>query len=560
MPTLKNTPLVLIIRDGWGTNPNPEHHDFNAIELADTPVADQLMRDWPCTLIKTSGQDVGLTDGTMGNSEVGHQNIGAGRIVDQDAVRITKAAQAGFGTNQVLRDAVASAARAGKPVHLLGICSDAGVHGVLDHLYALLSLCREQAAPRVYVHLFTDGRDTGPFTGKGFAKAVERKCLQLDGDAFHVASIIGRYWAMDRDNRWERVRRAYDCLTGRGEPISNFATAGEAVQAYYDYPEGGATLTGDEFVSPRTVGDAESSRIRSGDTVILYNYRGDRPRELCSAFLLPEFYGAEEVKPSPDSGERGFDRGPRLDLNFVIMTPYSHRLATLAKVAFEKPPKMVGIGGEYFSNLGLKQFRCAETEKYPHVTFFFNDYRDDPFAGEHREIIQSPKVATYDLQPEMSARGVCDAVLRRLDEKDCEDVIVVNFANGDMVGHTGSLDAAVQACAVVDACVGEIVKDTLARGGSLIVTADHGNAEQMWDPSANSPHTAHTTYDVPLIVVGQAFRDHRLVGDMDAAGWFDERLRAKRGRLADIMPTVLEMMGLEKPEAMTGRSLLIPPQ
>ncbi|GAB4386715.1 MAG: 2,3-bisphosphoglycerate-independent phosphoglycerate mutase [Phycisphaerales bacterium] len=560
MPKLRNTPLILIIRDGWGTNPYPEHRSFNAVELADTPVADALMRDWPSTLIKTSGPDVGLTEGTMGNSEVGHQNIGAGRIVDQDAVRISKAARAGFGTNPVLRDAVASAARSNKAVHLLGICSDAGVHGLLDHLYALLELCREQAAPRVYVHLFTDGRDTGPFSGRDFVEAVENRCLQLDGDAFHVASIIGRYWAMDRDNRWERVRRAYDCLTGRGDPVPNFATAQEAVQAYYDYPEGGATLAGDEFISPRTVGDAESSRIRSGDTVIFYNYRGDRPRELCSAFLLPEFHGSEEVKPSPDTGERGFDRGPKLDLNFVIMTPYSNQLAALAKVAFEKPPRMIDIAGEYFSRLGLTQFRCAETEKYPHVTFFFNDYRDEPFAGEHREIIQSPKVATYDLQPEMSARGVCDAVLRRLSAQDCEDVIVVNFANGDMVGHTGNLDAAIQACQTVDACVGQIVDRTLARGGSVIVTADHGNAEQMWDPQANSPHTAHTTYDVPLIVVGEAFRGCRLVGDTDPAGWFDERLRSKRGRLADILPTALEMMGLDKPEAMTGRSLLMEPQ
>lgn len=558
MSKAKNTPFVLIIRDGWGTNPYPEHAEFNAIALAETPVAERLMREWPSTLIKTSGEDVGLTDGTMGNSEVGHQNIGAGRIVDQDAVRITKACRAGLGTNKVLRDAVASAARAGKPVHLLGICSDAGVHGLLEHLYALLALCREQAAPRVYVHLFTDGRDTGPYTGKRYAEQVEAKCLEFDGDAFHVATIIGRYWAMDRDNRWERVRRAYDCLTGRGEPAPNFETAAQAVQAYYDYPEGGATLAGDEFVSPRTIGNAQASRIRSGDTVIFYNYRGDRPRELCSAFLLPEFHGAEEVKPSPDSGQRGFDRGARLDLNFVIMAPYSQRLSTLAKVAFEKPPKMADISGEFFSTRGISQFRCAETEKYPHVTFFFNDYRDDPFPGEHREIIQSPQVATYDLQPGMSARGVCDAVLRRLDAPDCEDVIVVNFANGDMVGHTGNLDAAVKACGVVDGCVGQIVDKTLKRGGSLIVTADHGNAEQMWDPSANSPHTAHTTYDVPLIVVGEAFRGRRLVGDTDPAGWFDERLRAKRGRLADILPTALEMMGLPQPQAMTGRSLLLP--
>jgi len=551
---LTNSPLVLIIRDGWGTNPHPEHDAFNAIKLAQTPVADRLMREWPNTLIKTSGEDVGLTEGTMGNSEVGHQNIGAGRIVDQDAVRITKACRAGLESNPVLDAAVSRAAAENRAVHLMGICSDAGVHGQLEHLYAVLRLCKLRHVRRVFIHLFTDGRDTGPFTGKGFAEQVERTCEQIG--IGRVASVVGRYWAMDRDNRWERVERAYNLLTGRGEVAPNFASAPEAIQAYYDTPEG-ETLAGDEFVSPRTVGNAEQSRITTGDTVIFYNYRGDRPRELCSAFLLPHFYGSDEIKPSPDSGERGFDRGPKLELDFVLMTPYSERLAELAKVAFAKPPKMIDIAGEFFSRLGRTQFRCAETEKFPHVTFFFNDYRDEPFAGEHREIIQSPKVATYDLKPEMSARGVCDAVLARLNADDCEDLIVVNFANGDMVGHTGNLDAATKACAFVDACVGEIVDKTLDRGGSLIITADHGNAEQMWDPQADSPHTAHTTYDVPLIVVGNAFKGARLRGDSDPAGWFDAGVRSRRGRLADIFPTALDMLGLKKPDAMTGRSLLV---
>ena len=552
-------PLLLIIRDGWGLNPNPSHDAFNAVHLAHTPVAHRLMADSPWTLVKTSGEDVGLTDATMGNSEVGHQNIGAGRIVDQDAVRITKACRAGLETNEPLASAVRDAVQSGAAVHLMGICSDAGVHGQLDHLYALLRLCKHLDAPRVYLHLFTDGRDTGPFSGKAFAQQVEAQCHAIG--IGHIASVIGRYWAMDRDNRWERVERAYNLLTGRDPHAPNFPSAADAIQSYYDHPEGGATLNGDEFITPSTIGDAHTnaadSRVRTGDTVIFYNYRGDRPRELCSAFLLPEFHGADEVKPSPDSGERGFDRGPRLDLRFVLMTPYSQRLAALAPVAFLKPPKMEDIAGAYLARLGKRQFRCAETEKFPHVTFFFNDYRDEPFPGESRAILQSPKVATYDLAPEMSAADVRDAALARLAADDCEDFLVVNFANPDMVGHSGSLAATIQACTFVDACVGSLVGAALSHGGSAIVTADHGNAEQMFDPATGSPHTSHTTYDVPLIVVGEAFKHRRLRGDTNPAGWFDPSVRANRPRLADILPTALEMMGLPQPQAMTGQSILI---
>ncbi|MEM9064215.1 MAG: 2,3-bisphosphoglycerate-independent phosphoglycerate mutase [Planctomycetota bacterium] len=532
-----NTPFVLIIRDGWGSNPNPEHREFNAIELADTPIADRLMANYPNALIRTSGEDVGLPEGTMGNSEVGHQNIGAGRIVDQEAVRITKVCRAGLEDNAALVEAVKAAKAAGSAVHLMGINSDAGVHGLIEHLEALLRLCKLLGQDRVYIHLFTDGRDTGPKTGKGYAEHVERSCTEIG--VGRVASVVGRYWAMDRDNRWERVRRAYDCLTGRDETLPNFASAPEAIGDYYDNPAKG--LVGDEFIDPRTVGDAGESRIESGDSVVFYNYRGDRPRELCSAFLLPEFHGSGELKPSPDSGEHGFDRGDRLELNFVIMSPYSERLADLASVAFPRPAKMERIGGAWLSELGMTQFRCAETEKYPHVTFFFNDYRDDEFEGEHREIIQSPKVATYDLAPEMSASGVRDAVLRRLDAEECEDVLVVNFANGDMVGHTGSLEAAIRACEVVDDCVGRVVERTLAKGGACIVTADHGNAEQMWSPENDSPHTAHTTYDVPAIVVGEAFKNRTL---------------REGGCLGDLIPTMLEMIGVEQPSDMTGKSLL----
>ncbi|MEL7471995.1 MAG: 2,3-bisphosphoglycerate-independent phosphoglycerate mutase [Planctomycetota bacterium] len=536
----RNRPLVVVIRDGWGENPNPEHDAFNAIKLARTPVADRLDAEWPRTLIGTCCRDVGLPDGTMGNSEVGHQNIGAGRIVNQEAVRISVACDEGLERIETLRDAVRAAKDNGKAVHLMGLASDAGVHALLDHLFALLRLCKLEDQPKVYLHLFTDGRDTGPFTGKGYIEQVEAACESMGVGA--IASLAGRYWAMDRDFRWERVKRAYDCLTGLGDtPTAPSATA--AIQAHYDQPESQG-MRGDEFVPPVAIGaDAEAiddSRIAGGDTVIFYNYRGDRPRELCMAFTLPKFEGA--VKPSPETGARGFDRGDRPDLRFVIMTRYSEELGEHAEVAFAKPPKMDKIAGAFWSELGLTQFRCAETEKYPHVTFFFNDYRDEPFEGERREIIQSPKdVQTYDEKPEMSAHGVRDAVLRRLDAGDCEDVIIVNFANGDMVGHTGSLEAAIKACETTDACVGQIIEKTLARGGSLIVTADHGNAEQMWSPENDAPHTAHTLYSVPLYVVGDPFKDAQL---------------REGGRLADVVPTALAMMGIEQPGAMTGQNLI----
>jgi 2,3-bisphosphoglycerate-independent phosphoglycerate mutase len=417
-------------------------------------------------------------------------------------------------------------------------------------------LCRRLDQKRVYIHLFTDGRDTGPFTGLEYVKQVEAKCAEIG--VGQIASVIGRYYAMDRDNRWERVERAYICMTGRGAkgadvPIA--PTAHDAVQAYYDKPTNDSQR-GDEFIVPTMIGadvkDALARRITNGDSVIFVNYRGDRPREICRAFVLPEFHGA--VKPSPDTGEKGFDRGPRLNLEFATMTGYAEDLRPYVRVAYPKPPKMENILGAWLSGHGVAQFRCAETEKFPHVTFFFNDYRDEPFDGERRGIVQSPRVATYDLKPEMSAHEVRDEVLARLrawkehngdaapSGPPGEPVIVVNFANGDMVGHTGKLDAAVKACEVVDRCVGAIVDEVLALGGSAIVTADHGNAEQMWDPDTNAPHTAHTTYDVPLIVVGEAFKGRAL---------------RSGGRLADIAPTMLDMIGMTKPGEMTGESLLV---
>jgi len=547
-----STPCILLIRDGWGENPNREHDSFNAVRLAKTPVAERLMREYPWTLIKTSGEDVGLPEGTMGNSEVGHQNLGAGRIVDQESVRITKACRTG-GLREfaALAEPIAAARDSGRSLHLMGICSDAGVHGLLDHLYALLALTQDLRVPadRVFLHLFTDGRDTGPFTGLGFVQQVEARCREVG--VGRIASIMGRYWAMDRDFRWERVKRAYDCLTGRsleaaGDGAARLASsAAEAVQRHYDSPPS-PNMAGDEFTPPTIVAAskdaAQRSRIVDGDAVIFYNYRGDRPREIVSAFVLPDDQWSK-VKPSPDTGTVGFNRGKRPAISMVAMTAYSEALVPFVRVAFPKPPKMEDIAGAFISRAGLTQFRCAETEKFPHVTFFFNDYRDEPFKGERRENPQSPKVATYDLKPEMAAYEVRNAVLRRLKSADCEPFIVVNFANGDMVGHTGNLKAAIRACEVVDECVGAIVEAALERGGSLIVTADHGNAEQMWDPEHDSPHTAHTTYDVPLIVVGAAFRGKRL---------------RKGGRLADVIPTMLQMMGLERPRAMTGEPLLVP--
>ncbi len=555
MPKISNTPLVLVIRDGWGENPNPGHDAFNAVKLARTPVADRLMREYPWTLIKTSGEDVGLPEGTMGNSEVGHQNIGAGRIVPQESLVMTKACRTGLHSNGAIRAAVEHAKSHGSSLHLMGINSDAGVHGLLEHLYAILMACKTLGfAERVFIHLFTDGRDTGPFTGLGFAEQVEQKCREIG--VGRIASVAGRYYAMDRDHRWERVKLAYDCLVGRSAPRAG--SVSEVIRGYYHQPSG-ETLKGDEFITPSAIGSAEEiveSRIKDGDAVIFYNYRGDRPRELSAAFCFPDAAWAA-VKPSPDSGRAGFDRGAKLDLHYVIMTEYWEALLPHVQgVAFRKPPRMKNIAGEYLSSLGLRQFRCAETEKYPHVTFFFNDYRDQPFPGEVRENPQSPKVPTYDLKPEMSAGAVRDAVLKRIQAPDCEEFIVVNFANGDMVGHTGNLDAAIKACEVVDGCVGTIVEAALERGGSLIVTADHGNAEQMWDPATNAPHTAHTVYDVPLIVVGQAVKGRSLRGDADSAGWFSADVRTRRGNLGDIMPTALKMMGLSIPAEMSGRPLL----
>ena len=534
MAKIARRPLVLIVRDGWGKNPYPQWNHANAVYLAKHPVADRLMRDYPNVLIHTSGFDVGLPEGTMGNSEVGHQNIGAGRIVDQESVRITKAIRNGeFYDNPQLNAAVDNALQKKTDLHLFGIVSDAGVHGLLEHLYGCLMLCRRRGLSRVFLHAFTDGRDTSPNSGLGYIKQVEAKMKEIG--IGRIATVSGRYYAMDRDNRWQRVEKAWRAIVAAEGP--KFPTAQAAVQYYYDHPTE-PNMSGDEFVIPSVISDGVNlppATVKPGDSVIFYNYRGDRPRELTKAFVYDTFPFAD-----PGSGTLfGFQRGPKMDLTYVTLTDYEKGLPV--RVAYPKPPKMANILGEYVSNLGLKQFRCAETEKFPHVTFFFNDYREIPFPGEDRHMAPSNKsVSTYDQAPEMSAYAITEEVVSRINSGQY-DLVVVNFANGDMVGHTGVLAAAVKAVEVVDECVGRVLDATERQGGIAIITADHGNCEQMIDPATGGPHTAHTTYDVECILM-------------------DDRLKGKKlregGRLADLAPTALEMIGLEIPKEMTGKSLL----
>jgi 2,3-bisphosphoglycerate-independent phosphoglycerate mutase len=525
MPRNAVKPLVIIVRDGWGRNPSPKWDNANAVVLAKHPVQDRLLAEYPCALIHTSGFDVGLPEGTMGNSEVGHQNIGAGRVVDQESVAITKAIRSGeFFDNLELNRAVDHAVANRSRLHLFGLVSDAGVHALIEHLFGCLELCRRKGLKEVYLHAFTDGRDTPPNSGLGFIRQIETKMTELG--VGRVATVSGRYWAMDRDNRWDRVEKAYNAIVKGVGP--RFPSAESAVQHYYDNPPS-PNMSGDEFVTPSII--EPGIGVRDGDSILFYNYRGDRPREITKAFVLDEF--------------KGFPRDRKLKVHYCTMTAYEQGLPV--HVAYPKPPKMVNILGQYTSGLGLKQFRCAETEKYPHVTFFFNDYREEPFPGEDRQIIPSPKqmpdgtpVKTYDQIPEMSAYGVCDEVLNRVNT-GLYDLIVVNFANGDMVGHTGVLSAAVKAVEHVDLCVGRILDAVQRQGGAAIVTADHGNCEQMIDPETGGPHTAHTTYDVELFVVDDRFKGRKLV---------------EGGRLADVAPTALYMLGLDKPNEMTGRSLI----
>ncbi len=523
-------PVLLVIRDGWGKNPDPAQDKFNAVALAQKPCDDRLHAQYPFTLVRASGLDVGLPDGVMGNSEVGHENIGAGRIVDQELVRLNKLfSEKRLATNATWQ-AIAARLRANPAakLHLMGIVSDAGVHGMLEHLYGILRQAKADGlgADRVFIHAFTDGRDTPPQSGLGYIQQVEAQCRAIG--VGRIASVCGRFWAMDRDNRWERVQQAYDMLTGRAAKATA-PSAEAAVSNYYAKPLS-ETQKGDEFIPATAVTGADGkpvATIGNGDAVLFYNYRGDRPRELSKAFILDGF--------------KEFDRGAKLDLYYATMTEYEKGLPV--HIVSPKPEALRHILGQVVSDAGLAQFRCAETEKNPHVTFFFNNYRKDPFPGEDRACPASPKVPTYDLKPEMSAAEVT-ATAKAAILSGKYAFLVVNYANPDMVGHTGSIPAAVKAVEATDQGVGELLAALGQMGGKAVILADHGNCEQMWDFTTNGPHTAHTLNLVEVFVVGEGF----------AAG--QTKLRTG-GRLADIAPTVLHLMGLPKPAEMTGESLIV---
>ena len=501
-------PVALIILDGFGYNPS----DYgNAITAAKTPNIDKLFETCPHTLIGASGMDVGLPDGQMGNSEAGHTNIGAGRIVYQELTRITKSIKDGdFFTNEAFAKAVENCKKNGSALHLMGLMSDGGVHSHNSHLFALLELAKKAGLTEVYVHCFMDGRDVPPTSGKDFIAELQEKLKEVG--VGKIATIIGRYYAMDRDNRWERVEKAYAAMTC-GEGNQNFCPVDAMEKSY------AADVT-DEFVIPTVC--TEGATVKANDSIIFFNFRPDRAREITRTFVDPDFKGFER--------RNGF-----FPLCFVCMTQYDVTMPNV-EVAF-KPQKLTNTFGEYISKKGLTQLRIAETEKYAHVTFFFNGGVEAPFEGEDRALIPSPKVATYDLKPEMSAYEVCDEVVKRI-ESEKYDVIILNYANCDMVGHTGVFEAAVAAVEAVDTCVGRMIDAIRAKGGAALITADHGNADQMYEPDG-SPFTAHTTNPVPLIGVG-----------LDGKG-----LR-EGGKLADLTPTLLDIMGLPKPAEMDGESLL----
>ncbi len=502
---MNKTPTTLIIMDGFGIAPPA---DDNAVTLANTPVLDGLLRDYAHTTLSASGLDVGLPAGQMGNSEVGHTNIGGGRVVFQDLPRISRAIEDGsFFKNEAYNTAMDNCLQNGSSLHLYGLLSDGGVHSHIDHLYALLQMAKDKGLHRVYIHCFLDGRDVSPTSGKGFVQALADKCAALG--VGKIATVMGRYYAMDRDKRWERVQMAYDAMV-YGEGNHNADPVDAVARSY-------ANNVTDEFVEP-VVCDSEGT-ISDNDSVIFFNYRPDRAREITRAIVDPDFDGFQrEYFPT----------------TYVCNTEYD---ASMPNVLVAWPRIAVKNGlGEYLSSMGMTQLRIAETEKYAHVTFFFNGGVEKQYPGEDRVLVASPKVATYDLQPEMSAVEVCDKCVERI-ESGAYDVIILNFANCDMVGHTGVLEAAIKAVETVDTCVGRVVEATLKMGGIAMVTADHGNAEDMKQPDG-SPMTAHTTNLVPFILCG--------------AG-----TELRPGRLADIAPTILDVMGLACPPEMDGKTLIV---
>ena len=506
---MSKKPLMLCILDGFGWV--PDHVKGNAILAANTPNLDRLFATYPHTTIGASGMDVGLPEGQMGNSEVGHTNIGAGRIVYQELTRITKAIQDGtIRSNEAIVGAMKAAAENGKALHLVGLLSSGGVHSHIQHLFGLLDLAKDLGVSQLYVHAIMDGRDVAPGSGKSFIEELQAKLDSLG--LGKIASVAGRYYAMDRDNRWDRVEKAYAAFVdGEGD----HGSAAEVMEKSY------ANGVTDEFVVPAVT--CEGGRISEGDSVIFFNFRPDRAREITRTLVDPAFDGFERKKGL-------------FPLHYVCLTQYDATMPNV-EVAF-KPQVLTNVMGEYLAKCGKTQLRIAETEKYAHVTFFFNGGVEAAFEGEDRALIASPKVATYDLQPEMSAFEVADECVKRI-ESGKYDVIILNFANCDMVGHTGIFDAAVKAVEAVDTCVGKVVDAVLAAQGQVLLTADHGNADQMYEADG-SPFTAHTTNPVPFLVAG--------------AG--DVALR-EGGVLADIAPTMLQLLGLPQPEEMTGKSILL---
>ncbi|MDD3278144.1 MAG: 2,3-bisphosphoglycerate-independent phosphoglycerate mutase [Lachnospiraceae bacterium] len=511
---MSKKPTVLMILDGYGLNKNCDH---NAVCEAKTPVMDQLMSQCPYVQGQASGMAVGLPEGQMGNSEVGHLNMGAGRIVYQELTRITKEIQDGdFFNNEALLAACKNAKENNSALHMFGLLSDGGVHSHITHVYGLLELAKREGLEKVYVHCFLDGRDTPPASGKGYIQQLQAKMTELGVGEIGVVS--GRYYAMDRDNRWDRVELAYNALVN-GEGVKA-TDAAEAVQASYD---NGKT---DEFVLPTVIekDGKPVAKISDKDSVIFFNFRPDRARELTRTFCDDEF--------------QGFTRAKRLDTTFVCFTNYDDTISNKL-VAFKKE-EITNTFGEYLAAHDMTQARIAETEKYAHVTFFFNGGIEEPNKGEDRILVKSPKVATYDLQPEMSAPEVCEKLVGAI-KSEKYDVIIINFANPDMVGHTGVENAAIKAIETVDACVGKAVDALKEVDGQMFICADHGNAEQLMDYETGEPFTAHTTNPVPFILV-----------NADPAYTLKEG-----GKLADIVPTLIELMGMEKPAEMTGESLLL---
>ncbi|PYX96374.1 MAG: 2,3-bisphosphoglycerate-independent phosphoglycerate mutase [Acidobacteria bacterium] len=532
---MRPKPLVLVILDGWGYRAETK---ANAIALARKPVYDRLLREYPNTLIHTSGRYVGLPDGQMGNSEVGHLNIGAGRIVMMDSTRIQVMIQNGeLLSNPVLLEAMKNARSGGRKLHLFGLLSDGGVHSYQSHLYALLKMAKQNGVDRVFVHAFMDGRDTLPTSGVGYMQQLQQKMREFN--AGKVASVSGRYYAMDRDRRWERIAKAFNAMVfGDGE-------AGKYVDPVQGIKESYNRDVTDEFIVPFVCVDNRGepvATIRDDDSCICFNFRADRVRQITRALARNSGLNPEGGRDLPGAEDLDAvisrERVPK-NLHYVCMTRYDKKF-TLPVVV--PPESLENILANVMANLKLRNLRVAETEKYAHVTYFFNGGVEQPFPGEDRVLVPSPKVPTYDLKPEMSAAGIAEAVVKAV-EGGTFDVLIVNFANADMVGHSGKIEPTVKAVETVDACLGEIEKAVRRKGGALLITADHGNAEMMIDPATGGPHTAHTTNPVPFILVAENNKQFTLRPD---------------GSLRDISPTVLGMLGIPEPKEMTGHDLRLP--